>query len=380
MNAVIDMFDLLGSALSTSATIVLASATLLVSVPAPMADWLHTSPAEAGLAADIAEQIDRDHAAGKLPGLHAVVVARHGKLVVERYYSGEDQRWGDPLGHVEFDPETLHDIRSISKSVVSLLYGIALEDGIVPALNESLVSQFPDYPDLMEDPIRRDISIRHALTMTMGTEWDETIPYSDPRNSEIAMERSDDRYRFVLDRPIVTEPGSRWVYNGGTTAVLAGLIARRSGQNLFDYAREHLFDPLGIEKVEWVSGFDGDPAAASGLRMRPRDLAKIGQLVLQNGTWEGDQVVPEKWVKASSNDWVYAASGVRYGYQWWLGTHRDNGHDWMAGFGNGGQRVIILPALDMVIVITAGRYNDFSSWQLLQHLQNTLIIPAVQDR
>jgi CubicO group peptidase (beta-lactamase class C family) len=142
---------------------------------------------------------------------------------------------------------------------------------------------FPAYQDLVSDPARRRMTVAHALTMTVGTEWDETLPYSDPRNSEIAMEFAADRYRFVLERPLVAPPGSRRVHNGGAAAVLGHLIARGTGERLHDFARARLFGPLGILETEWVAGSNGEPAAASGLRMRPRDLARIGQLVLRRG-------------------------------------------------------------------------------------------------
>jgi hypothetical protein len=141
-------------------------------------------------------------AQGSLPNLHGVVVARHGKLVLERYLEGADECWGRSLGTVTFGPDVQHDLRSVSKSIVGLLYGIALADGLVPAIDRPLVDHFP-YPDLAADPQRRRMTIGHALSMTLGIAWDETLPYSDPRNSEIAMEMARDRYRFVLEQPIV---------------------------------------------------------------------------------------------------------------------------------------------------------------------------------
>jgi CubicO group peptidase (beta-lactamase class C family) len=191
-------------------------------------DWQSIAPADAGFAPNVGELLDQAVEQGDLPNLHAVVVARRGKLVLEHYYQGRDERWGQPLWIVTFGPEVKHDLRSISKSIVGLLYGIALDEGRVPSLDAPLVDQFPAYDDLRADPKRRRMTVAHALTMTLGTEWDESLPYSDPRNSEITMERAPDRYRFVLERPIVTEPGSRWNYNGGATAVLAHLIAKGS--------------------------------------------------------------------------------------------------------------------------------------------------------
>ncbi len=348
-------------------------------VPARAAEAWQTIPlAEAGFAEDLGEALDAAVAAGKLEGLHAILVVRRGKLALERYYAGEDERWGDPLGRVDFGPEVLHDLRSVSKSVVGLLYGIALGKGQVPALDRPLVDHFPAYPELAADPVRRRITVAHALTMTMGLDWSEDLPYSDPRNSEIAMERAPDRYRYVLERPIVSAPGARWVYNGGATALLARLIAQGSGQPLFDYAEETLFAPLGITDAEWVKGRDGEAAAASGLRLRPRDLAKLGRLVLDGGRWGDRQLVPVAWLEESFEARAEIEGGLEYGYQWWLGRLSQDGARWMAGFGNGGQRLAIFPSLDLAVVVMAGRYNQAEAWQLPVSVLVDYVFPALR--
>jgi CubicO group peptidase (beta-lactamase class C family) len=200
---------------------------------------------------------------GRLRNLHGVVVARRGRLVFEQYFTGRDERGGSPVGDVTFGPETLHDVRSITKSIVSLLYGIALAQGQVGSVDRSLLDAFPEFADLRTEPARMGILVKHALTMTMGTEWNEDLPYSDPRNGERQMEAAADRYRFVLDRPLVAAPGERWNYNGGATAVIAKLVSRGTGRPLLDFAQDHLFAPLGITDVEWVTDRKGEPKAAS---------------------------------------------------------------------------------------------------------------------
>ena len=152
--------------------------------------------------------------------MHSVLIARGGKLALERYYEGEDEVWGRPNGHVVFGPDVLHDLRSISKCVVGLLYGIAQGEGSVPEPGALLSDLLPDYADLFTDPLRRQITVAHALSMMMGTEWDESGSYADPRNSEHAMELAPDRIRFALGRPMLVEPGTQWTYNGGATALL----------------------------------------------------------------------------------------------------------------------------------------------------------------
>jgi CubicO group peptidase (beta-lactamase class C family) len=222
-----------------------------------------------------------------------------------------DETWGRPLGTVAFGPETLHDLRSVTKSLVGLLYGMALADGKVPPPDAVLVDQFPEYPDLAADPARRRLTVAHVLSMTLGLEWNENLPYTSAANSEIAMELAPDRYRFVLERPIVGSPGQRWGYNGGATALLGRLIARGVAAGLPDYARAALFAPLGITAFDWIKGQDGTPSAASGLRLAPRDLARIGQLVIQRGRWDGRQVVPASWIDASFRPVVRIDEHVR---------------------------------------------------------------------
>ena len=253
-----------------------------------------------------------------------MLLVRYGQLALERYYQGEDERWGQPRGRVDFAPWELHDLRSVTKSIVSLLYGIALDEGKVPPPDATLIDHFPEYQELNVDPLRRRMLVAHALSMTLGAEWDESLSYADPRNSEHAMDLVEDRYRFVLERPLVTEPGTCWVYNGGATALLGRLIVKGSGCSLRDYARTKLFVPLDIAKYDWVQGSDGDFIAASGLRLRPRDLAKFGQLVLNGGCWHNQQIVPAHWLKHSFQTRVKADDTVDYGYHWWLGRQPVN--------------------------------------------------------
>lgn len=340
--------------------------------------WQKLTPEAAGFRADVADRLDAAFATGELKGLHSVLVIRHGKLVFERYYEGRDQRRGRSLGTVRFDAETKHDLRSVSKSIVGLLYGIALAEGLVPPPEAPVIASFPEYADLAADPQRRRITLAHVLTMQLGLEWNERLPYTDPKNSETAMDNAPDRYRFVLSRPFVTDPGEAWQYNGGATALLAKLITRGSGKPLLDFARERLFTPLGISDVEWVKDRDGEAIAASGLRMRPRDVAKVGQILLDKGQWKGKSIVPAAWLEASVTPRTRAFGEVEYGYQWWLGASQQSGMRWIAGFGNGGQRLVVIPDLELVIVINAGNYNKPDDWQLPAKVIAEYVMPALE--
>jgi CubicO group peptidase (beta-lactamase class C family) len=344
----------------------------------PARSWQTSPLAEAGFRPDAGERIEKAFAAGELSGLHGLVVLRHGRIALEHYFAGADEIWGDSRGVVSFNADELNDLRSVSKSIVGLIYGIALAEGLAPKPDAPLLASFPNYPDLAADPERQRLKVEHVLTMTMGLAWDESLPYSDPRNSEIAMEYAPDRYRFVLDRPIARPPGEAWTYSGGATALLGHLVAKGSGKRLGEFARERLFAPLGIDRFAWTNGLDGQEAAASGLRLRPRDLAAIGQLLLDKGSHAGRQVVPADWLEQCLTRRTQTKDGLGYGYQWYLGRDR-SGEPWYGAFGNGGQRLVVAPRQQLVVAISAGNYNKPGNWQLPVKLTNEFVFGALAE-
>jgi CubicO group peptidase (beta-lactamase class C family) len=341
--------------------------------------WVTATPESVGFESRQLCAIGNAVRHGRLRNLHGVVVVRQGRLVFEQYFTGPDEHWGSPVGDVTFGPDTLHDLRSITKSIVSLLYGIAQAQGTVGSVDRPVLDAFPEFADLRSEPARLRILVKHALTMTMGTEWNEDLPYSDRRNGERQMEAAADRYRFVLDRPLVAAPGERWTYNGGATAIIAKLVSRGTGRPLLEFAQEHLFAPLGITDVDWITDLKDEPKAASGLRMRPRDLAKIGQLVLQGGRWGEQEVVPGRWLQEATTAQAQTDRVRRYGYQWWLGgsPFGDAQTPWVAGFGLGGQRLFIGPELELVVVVTAGNYDKPDQGRLPIAILEQFVLPAL---
>jgi CubicO group peptidase (beta-lactamase class C family) len=353
--------------------------------PAAALDWQSVSLREAGFSDDLNARLDKAIADKRVWNLHGVVIVRHGRLVLERYFEGEDTARGNrPVGVVSFKPDTLHDLRSASKSIVGLLYGIALAAGKVPAPEAPLMPWFPEYADLAADPARGRWTLHHVLSMTMGTDWNESMPYYNPLNSETAMDMAPDRYRYILDRPIITEPGQRWVYNGGATALLGRLIARGTGKSLHEYAREVLFDRLGIGPTDWYADAKGELFAASGIRMTPRDLARIGQLTLRGGVWEGRLVVPTEWIARSTSPVVTIGEERQYGYQWYNMAITaetptipfSNQRLWNAS-GNGGQRLTVFPGLDLVVVSTAGNYNTKDAFLPPLNVIRDVVFPSL---
>jgi CubicO group peptidase (beta-lactamase class C family) len=352
-------------------------------------DWLTISPSEAGFTSDLEVLLETATTEKRVWNLHGIVIVREGRLVFERYFEGDDNARGRSLGKVAFTASTLHDLRSLSKSIIGLLYGIALADGKVPPPDAPLFASFPEYPDLAADSARNRWNIRNLLTMTMGTDWDElSVPYTDPTNSETAMDMAADRYRFILGAPVMIEPGNRWLYSGGATALLARIIAKGTGKRLDACARETLFDPLGIGPTEWLIDRHGEPIAASGLRMTPRDVARIGAMMLKGGMWGERRVVPAQWIERSTLPMIDADEVHSYGYLWYSGKFAftaSTGPRWdryrlrrfWSAIGNGGQRLFMLPDLDLAVVITAGNYDTRDQWIPPSHVMREVVLPSI---
>ncbi|MBA4096965.1 MAG: hypothetical protein C0484_09395 [Rhodospirillum sp.] len=238
-------------------------------IPATLADgWTVASPESMGLDGELIRGIGPHFESWTDTNAHAVLIARHGKLVYERYFTGEDWAWGKALGRVAYDATKRHDLRSISKSITSLLVGIAVDRGWIADLDAPVFTFFPEHADLRTAE-KDTITLRHLLTMSAGFAWSEDLPYQNPQNSERLMTDAPDRCRYVLEQPLVRPPGRVYIYNGGTTALLAAILHKAAGQPLDVLAQRELFDPLGIGDVEWIRYIDGTPVAASGLRPPP---------------------------------------------------------------------------------------------------------------
>lgn len=342
--------------------------------PAALDDgWAIAEPAAAGfdavkLQASFAQMLSGE------ANLHAVVVERHGMLVAEGYRKGRDKPQFTFLSHmVAFGPTVRHDTRSVGKSVIALLVGIAQAKGELGSVTTPVLDLYPEHADLAT-PTRRKITVAHLLAMESGLQWRESGAGFPTDEDRLAWKKS--QIRFVLSRPAVAEPGNRFDYNSGGTVVLADILERATHMPWTEFARTALFEPLGISDVEWITDLRSRPIANSGLRLRPRDMAKLGRLVLNHGKWNGRQVVPAAWIDEMLRPRL--ATGVddtRYGYQWWTGSVNWHGNPlpWWAAWGNGSQRIFVIPDLDLTVVFTAGAYGDPKTVRQVQNYFQALV-------
>lgn len=320
--------------------------------------------------------------------VHSVLVERRGKLIAEYYGAGSDRtmmkRYGMGLpfsGDIDFDADKLHDVRSVSKSVVSLLYGIERGKEKVPRPEEAVLPAYPALAELATSE-KNKITFAHLLSMSSGLEWHEW-GRSFITSDETRLLWKSDLARYVFDKPLEAEPGSRFLYSGGSTAVLADTIARGTGKTLQEVVREELFNPMGIGEWEWATDSDERPLAFAGLRLKPRDMVKLGRLVLQKGRWEGKQLIPAAWIEVSTREQVktqtdfFSGQGEKlgYGYQWWVGKSpwQASQVEWTCAVGNGGQRICAVPQLNLVIVTTAGDYGDVAIQRRIAKLVDAII-------
>jgi len=305
--------------------------------------------------------------------LHSILVVRSGKLVFEEYFAGVQVDFDDPLtsnnevkyASTEFNAGILHMQSSVSKSFTSALVGLAIEGGRLSSVEQKVFAFFPDHANLTS-PAKSAITLKQCLTMSSGLPFDDgTYPIADPRNDEFGLFTSADPVNFTLGRSLFAEPGTTFKYNSGTTVVLGEIVKRATSQPLPQFAEQYLFKPLQISSYRWVGLMNAKQTtfASGGLYLTPRSMAKFGQLYLQNGIWNGRRVLSEAWVRNSTMPIVSVNEGKKnfqffgYGYQWWIGKFTSRNLDCFAAQGWGGQFIVVIPARQMVVVLTGGLFN-----------------------
>ncbi len=315
------------------------------------------------------EELSQKILDGKYQGLDAILVAQNGKLVLEEYFH---------LGR----RNRVHSIQSATKSVTSLLVGTAYDNGFISDLDQPLQDFFPKYIDSFNQN-SWPVSLKHALMMSGGLDWQERIPYTDPRNDAVVMNNSGDMYNYVLSRDIRQgeQPGEKFEYNSGLSVLLGGVVLDATGIPIDEYAEQTLFRKLGIKHYIWSSSND-QVHTGGGLYLQPRDILKIGQLVLNDGKWNGQQVVSQNWVKESTAFHLSingANKRAGYGYQWWRGVFEVNQtkYNTIYASGYGVQFLWIIPKLDLVVLVLHHNPTDIvGNHSIIWKEMERFIIPS----
>lgn len=288
--------------------------------------------------------------AGEFGEIHSLLVVQNGRLIYEKYYNG-------------WSADSLHQLQSATKSVVATLFGCALQQGFLTTAAEPVNRFFPetDFADVR----KRSIRMEDLMTQRHGLQWSEGA-WEDPKNSwRKVIETEGNWFGRILETPMDTLPGAKFVYSNAAPVLTAGIVQRASGLAIDSFAKKYLFGPLGIRR-SWFWPGNGGPAknGLALLSLTPRDMAKIGQLYLQSGRWNAEQVLPEKFVAEATTPKVYNVgadgvySGYDYGWFWWSNGRYRGAPDrkpapvFMAR-GAGGQNIVVWPAKNMVVVITA---------------------------
>ncbi|MFC1547224.1 serine hydrolase domain-containing protein [Candidatus Neomarinimicrobiota bacterium] len=298
--------------------------------------WIIASPEEVGLSSVTLDQIHLDLASeDQYYNAKSFLIIKDGKLVFEYYIRDMADR--DHYGHIQ----------SATKSVTDLVFGILLSEGYIDSLDQKLYDLFPDkFPSDMR---KHNITFRHLLTMTSGLSFDNDI-----FSVETFVHQPRDPIRNILEKPLYADPGSEFYYRDCDPHLISYAVQRLTDRTLEQWAQERLFSPLGIADYHWSSDHKGTTMGAVGLHLKPRDLAKIGQMVLDHGRWQGISVVDSTWLALSTQEQVdigeYRGDHARaYGFYWWIQP------DWQAfaAWGAGGSFIMVVPAMRMVVVMTS---------------------------
>jgi CubicO group peptidase (beta-lactamase class C family) len=308
----------------------------------------------------LADNIDH----GTYPEVHSVIIVKDNKLVFEEYWAGHDFGFSSPDYHgkyVQFDRNTRHNTHSATKSITSALAGIAIDKALIDSVGEKIFRYLPHHQDLNNEG-RENITIEHVLTMSSGLQWNEWgVPISSPQYDMVRFNQSSDPIRYLLSKPVVTTPGASFNYSGGNVDLLGIIVENAAGTDLPTFSGNNLFGPLGITNYAWTTLYPSGITCAHGdIYMTPRDMAKFGQLFLDEGRWNGSQIIAKQWVEQSTQDHINPAISWAdgYGYLWWLRNLQVNNktvHSFKA-IGWGGQEIFVLKDLAMVVVFTGANY------------------------
>lgn len=319
---------------------------------------------------------------GELQGIDAIAIARRGELVLVERFARELDQFDQWIGNR--DPER-HVLHSASKSFTSALIGIAIDQGYFGGTEVPYLQVFDYAAYDNHDPRKANITLEDVLTMRLGIEWDEwSEPYTSNRNDLVALtQQYQDWTKALLDRPMAAQPGTVYAYNTAATNSLCDALSQVTGMSTDEFSARFLFEPLQMSNARWDNTPTGHCVGGSGLFLTARDMAKFGQLFLDDGQWQGQQIIGADWVERSVTRAVDFSGQYTsgYGYQWWLGEFREGNRRYPFYFANGygGQNLVVIEELELVVAIFAQNYENNLHW-LPQQIIERDIIPAVLDR
>ena len=342
-------------------------------VPMQLSDgWKTSSLGDVNIDSKKVAEMVQNILNSNIEDVHSVVLVKSGKLVLEEYFSG-------------YNRETKHKLASATKSISSILTGIAIDKKLIRNLDLKVYELFPEYKGTKWIDRKYDITLRHILSMTAGIDWIEwraDVPLSHPRNDLAGLYRSDNPIRYTFEKELLEPPAKQFNYSTGLSTLLGEVLKKTSGLSADKFAEKYLFDPLGISDRDWFIYPNGAIDTGGGLFLRPRDMAKIGYMMLNDGKWQHKQIVSTHWVKESTKNQVHQTGSwfvsPGYGYQWRLSERKMMGKSIRTFYaaGLGGQYIFIFPPLDLVVVFT--HKHPESKGDLSSQLMLTkYIIPAV---
>ena len=311
--------------------------------------------------------------------IHSILIYRKGKLVLEDYFALEGNISGSFVN--ETYRKRTHQLSSVTKGILSLVTGIAIEQGYVSDVDEPILNYLSQYSNSFSED-KKQIQIKHLLTMTSGWDWNQfNYSWNDKRNDAANIYKCEDVVKYFLERPINAKPGMKFNYTNGEPTVLGVVLRNACNMEVDKYSELHLFNPLGITEYQWSRYPDGSLETDGGLKLISRDLLKIGILMLNDGSWNGKQIISKNWVSESTKSRISLSKQRGYGYYWNEMNYKFRGKSESAICipGDGGQFLAIFPPLDMVIAFTAGIY-DKDPTKMYWEIINENILPTLKEK
>ena len=363
----------------------------------PGEEWAVSTPEAEGVDPGAIDSLLADISRGRYGLIDHFLLIRHGRVIADRSWdhgakyadllaqqddtTNHQYNYDHPAWHPYYRDTDLHSLQSVTKSIMSVGFGVAVDRGRISGVHAPVWPYFAEYGIDPTEPFRAEATLEDFLTMRSGIVW--AYPgqgYADGSHPTIIMENGEAWIDYVLARPLDTEPGTRFDYNDGVSVLLGKILREATGQRLDVWVRENVFRPIGIEEYYWKATPEGEIDSEGGLYLSSHDLARVAYLMLRGGEWDGERVVSEEWVAVSTSGVIPDLNpdndrpDVGYGYQWWVPVAESHV---FAGNGYGGQFVHVVPEYDLISIFngwTLHEQPELSSWTALQQR----ILPAVE--